>query len=78
MDEMTIYKTVKRAVAWLLLAMTILFLLSGFGIVYPDQVGPITLGILNKGMSIRLHDVLWAPFLALLIAHLGLRYIKRL
>lgn len=78
MDEAVLYKLVKRAVAWLLLAITVLFLSSGFGIVYPDQVGPLTMGVLNKGLSIRLHDVLWAPFLALLIAHLGLRYIKKL
>jgi cytochrome b subunit of formate dehydrogenase len=78
MDEKAFYKIVKKAIAWLLLAITILFLLSGFGIVYPDLVGPLTLGLLYKGMSIRLHDVLWAPFMALLAAHLLLRYIIKL
>jgi cytochrome b subunit of formate dehydrogenase len=75
MDEGAFYKTIKKAVAWTLLAVTILFLMSGFGIVYPDLVGLLTLGLLNKGLSIRLHDVLWAPFVSLLAAHLLLRYI---
>ncbi len=77
MDEKSLYNVMKKAVAWLLLAVTILFLLSGFGIVYPDLVGPLTFGLLSKGISIRLHDVLWAPFMALLAAHLLLRYILK-
>jgi len=78
MDEKAFYKVVRKAIAWLLLAVTILFLLSGFGIVYPDLVGPFTLGLLYKGISIRLHDVLWAPFIALLTAHLLLRSVIKL
>jgi hypothetical protein len=78
MDDVTAFKLIKKAIAWLLLATALLFLLTGFGIVYPDLVGPLTLGILYKGLSIRLHDVLWAPFLALLIAHLAFRYMKKI
>ncbi len=78
MDEKTLLKGIKKSVAWLLLATALVFLLTGFGITNTEVVGPLTLGALSKATSIRIHEVLWAPFLALLAAHVLLRYIGRL
>jgi CHASE2 domain-containing sensor protein len=78
MDDKALLKTIKKLIAWLLLAVSLAFLLTGFGITNPELVGPFTVGILSKSWSIRLHEVLWAPFLALLATHVILRHIGRL
>lgn len=63
---------VKRLVIWLLGGVTIVFLLTGFGITAPDLVTPLTLGALPKSVSYRLHTYLWGPFLILLLLHIYL------
>ncbi len=65
-------RDIKRLVIWLLIGVTILFLLSGFGITAPDLVTAITLGALPKPVSYRLHTYLWGPFLLLLLLHIYL------
>ena len=62
-------KTVRAGIAWILLCVTLLYLLSGFGITYPGIVGPLTADILGKALAFRVHDLLWIPFIALLAAH---------
>jgi len=70
-------RDVKRLVMWLLGGVTILFLLSGFGIIYPDLVTPLTLGVLPKTVSYRLHTYLWGPFLILFLLHIYLAQKKK-
>ncbi len=41
-------RDVKRLVIWLLGGVTIIFLLSGFGITAPDLVTPLTLGVFSE------------------------------
>jgi hypothetical protein len=65
-------RDVKRLVMWLLGGVTILFLLSGFGITTPDLVTTLTLGVLPKTVSYRLHTYLWGPFLILFLLHIYL------
>jgi len=65
-------RDVKRLVIWLLGGVTIVFLLTGFGITTPDLVTPLTLGVLPKSVSYRLHTYLWGPFLILLLLHIYL------
>jgi len=65
-------RDVKRLVIWLLGGVTVIFLLSGFGITAPDLVIPITLGIFSKSFSYQLHTYLWGPFLILLLLHIYL------
>jgi hypothetical protein len=77
MGEGSLPRYVRPAIAFLLLAVSILFLLSGFGITNAGIVGPLTLGILDKPLAFRLHGVLWAPFAALLAAHLLLPLLYR-
>ena len=65
-------RDVKRLVIWLLGGVTIIFLLSGFGITAPDLVTPLTLGVFQKSFSYQLHTYLWGPFLILLLLHIYL------
>ena len=62
---------VRAWVAWLLLAVTAVYLVSGFGITNQDIVGALTGGLLGKANAFRLHDVLWLPFILLLVVHVG-------
>ncbi len=65
-------RDVKRLVTWLLGGVTIIFLISGFGITAPDLVTPLTLGVFHKSFSYQLHTYLWGPFLILLLLHIYL------
>jgi thiosulfate reductase cytochrome b subunit len=65
-------KTVRRLVAWLLFVMTVLVLLTGFGITEPGIIGPLTGGLLGKSIAERAHIYLWGPFIILLVLHMSL------
>lgn len=65
-------KKVRRLVAWLLFAMTVLVLLTGFGIGEPGIIGPLTGGLLGKSLAERVHIYLWGPFIVLLVLHMSL------
>ena len=65
-------RSMRRAIAYCLLSVTIVFLLTGFGIANQPIVGPLTLGLLSKSLAFQLHDWLWIPFVALLIVHVWL------
>lgn len=65
-------RKVRRLVAWLLFFMTVLVLLTGFGINEPGIIGPITGGLLGKSIAERVHIYLWGPFIILLVLHMSL------
>jgi len=53
-----------------LLVLTLLILLTGFGITHPYIIEPATFGLLQKSTSYRIHTLTWGPFLILLLLHL--------
>jgi cytochrome b subunit of formate dehydrogenase len=63
---------IRRTVAWLLATTTLVFLVSGFGITEFRVVESVTFGLLTKPLSFQLHEVIWIPFLILLIIHIYL------
>jgi len=65
-------RDVKRLVAGLLGGVTVLFLLSGFGITSSDLVTPLTLGLFGKSVSYQIHTYLWGPFIILILLHIYL------
>lgn len=71
--------TLKRAIAWTLLGVTLLFFLTGWGISQFQLVTPLTLGVLGKAPSFQVHEWLWIPFGVLLSVHvyLGMLHKKR-
>jgi cytochrome b subunit of formate dehydrogenase len=66
---------VKRTVKWLLLAVTLLFVVTGFGITEFRVVETITFGWLTKSWALKLHDNLWIPFIVLLALHVVLPFV---
>ncbi len=75
MNKVTVSNLIKRTVHWLLLVVTVLFLITGFGISQFRVVETITLGWLTKSWALRLHDNLWIPFVVLLVLHLCLPFV---
>lgn len=59
----------KRFVHWLLLVLTVAYLLTGLGITQYQTVEPATFGLLSKNLSFKIHDVLLLPFVVVLILH---------
>jgi uncharacterized membrane protein len=68
---------IQRTIKWLLLAVTVLFVITGFGITEFGVVETITFGWLGKAWALRLHNNLWIPFLVLLVLHIFLPLIFR-
>jgi len=59
----------RRIVQALLLAVIILYLISGVGITQFRIVESATFGFLSKTLSFQIHDYLWLPFIVLLLLH---------
>jgi len=76
--EVAVYLFLKKAVRWLVLAAILLYLASGLGISEYRTVEHLTFGLLTKDRAFRLHDALLAPFIALLVLHVGLPPLMRL
>ncbi|MEN6609572.1 MAG: hypothetical protein ABFC24_01895 [Methanoregulaceae archaeon] len=70
-------RPLKQWVSRVLLVVTILLLLTGFGITYSRIITPLTLGFLGKATSYQIHLILWGPFTVLLLFHLYLNIIPR-
>jgi len=66
-----------RAVHWLLTAVVILFLATGFGISEFRTVERLTLGLLTKQLAFRIHSELWLPLVVLLVMHVYLVFSRR-
>ena len=77
MRQASVPELIKRTIHWLLLALTVIFLITGFGITEFRVVEAITLGWLTKSWALRIHDSLWIPFVVLLILHLCLPFVFR-
>ncbi|MDV2482791.1 hypothetical protein F8E02_12490 [Methanoculleus sp. Wushi-C6] len=60
----------RKLVSRTLLVLTLLFVISGFGITEPWLVRSLTFGLLDKALSQQIHFLLWGPFLIVLVLHL--------
>ncbi len=72
-DEM-MWRRIQKTVYWLLLAVTVVFLVSGFGITEFRIVETATFGLLTKALAFKMHEVIWIPFVILLVLHLALGF----
>ena len=63
-------KSIRKFMHWLLLVVVLLYIVSGFGITEFRVVETLTLGILTKSLAFKIHDVLWLPFVVLLVSHI--------
>jgi len=69
MSKPAVLNLIRKIVQWLLLAVIVLFLITGFGISEFRVVETITFGWLTKSWALKLHDNLWIPFVVLLALH---------
>jgi len=60
----------RRVVGWLLLAFSLLLVITGLGITEFRTMEAVTFGLLPKALSFQLHSLLWIPFLVILAGHL--------
>ncbi len=65
-------RLMKRIIAWLLTALVIIYLVTGFGITEYRIVEPLTLGLLSKSLAQKIHLNIEIPFIILLILHIWL------
>ena len=56
----------------ILLVLTFLIVLTGLGITYPQTIEGLTLGVLGKSLSYKIHTFLWGPFLIAVLIHVYL------
>ena len=67
----------EKTIHWLLLILTIIYLLTGLGITQYHIIESLTFGLLTKNLSFRIHENLLEPFVILLILHVLVKPIKR-
>jgi cytochrome b subunit of formate dehydrogenase len=60
----------RQVVHWLLLAVIVLYLLTGFGITQFRVVEHVTFGLLTKNLAFNIHNNLLIPFIVLLGLHI--------
>jgi cytochrome b subunit of formate dehydrogenase len=60
----------RRVVHWLLVAVIVLYLLTGFSITEFRVVENVTFGLLSKNVAFYIHNNLLIPFIILLILHI--------
>jgi cytochrome b subunit of formate dehydrogenase len=60
----------RQIVHWLLLAVLVLYLITGFGITEYRVVEQVTFGLLTKPLAFMIHDNLLIPFVILMILHI--------
>lgn len=71
-------KQTKEIVHTLLTLATFLFIVSGMGIAEPNLINALTLRILTKDTSYRLHNLLLYPFTIVLFTHIYLTVAPRI
>ena len=66
-------RAARAAIRYLLLILTIIYLISGLGITQWQIIEPLTLGLLTRNLASRIHDFLLVPFVVLLLVHILFR-----
>ncbi|MCX6671356.1 MAG: hypothetical protein NTX92_05510 [Euryarchaeota archaeon] len=75
---MNIIPTVQTLTHVLLAIVSILFIITGFGISNYQTIESLTGGTLSKLTSFQIHSNLIIPFIVLLIAHIGFTIGKKI
>ena len=70
-------KNIKRVVHWGLLIIIIFYIITGFGITQNRIIGPITLELLSKPVSSKIHTYLIYPLIIFLYLHIVITMRKR-
>jgi hypothetical protein len=68
----------KKIIDWTLYAVTLVYILTGFGITQYQITEHLTFGLLSKRLSLNIHENLSVPFLTVLSIHLLFRPITQI
>ncbi|TKJ43766.1 hypothetical protein CEE35_08470 [Candidatus Aerophobetes bacterium Ae_b3b] len=69
------FQFIRKVIGWSLFVLMVLFIITGFGITQFRTVERITLGLLGKALSFKVHLKLWIPLIILLSLHIIFRCI---
>lgn len=69
MERDTYQGAIRAAIRYMLLVLTLIYLVSGLGITQYQIIGALTFGLLTRNLAFRIHDFLLAPFVVLLLVH---------
>jgi len=67
---MTKQQLVKKLIQWILTALIIIYLITGFGITEYRIVEHLTFGLLTKSLAQKIHINIEIPFIVFLILHI--------
>lgn len=67
----------RKIIHWLLTVVTIIYLITGFGITEYNIVESVTFGLLTRNLAHKIHLNLEIPFIILLVLHICLPLILR-
>ena len=67
----------RKTVHWLLMALVLMYLVTGLGITEFRIVEALTFGLLTKNLAFRIHSNLLIPFLVLLGLHISPSLLRR-
>jgi cytochrome b subunit of formate dehydrogenase len=70
--ENMVNQKIKKLVHWIFAIVTIIFILTGFGITEYRLVEQFTFGLLTKSLSFEIHTLAWPFFVILFVAHIFL------
>lgn len=73
MENDNYQEPVRAAIRYVLLMLTVVYLLSGLGITQWQIIEPLTFGLLTRNLASRIHDFLLVPFVVLLLVHILFR-----
>ena len=71
-------KLIKKIIDWTLYILTLVYILTGLGITQYQIAELLTFGLLNKSVSINVHQKLLIPFITLLSIHILFRPISKI
>ena len=75
MAKVKAIKRIRKAIAWSLLAVTLLYVITGLGITEYRAIELFTGGLLSKSLSFTIHLNLLVPFSVLLTIHILFRFV---
>lgn len=70
-------KIIRKTIHWLLAFGLVVYIVTGFGITEWQTVEPLTLGLLGKVESQKIHNAIEIPFVILLVVHSYFSLIRR-
>ena len=76
--EENLLRIIKNAINWLLTIVTAVYIMTGFGITENRIAEHLTLGLLSKALSFKVHLNLEIAFMILLLLHISLGPIDRI